>query len=302
MLRFLASRRAIVARPVVEWFVTNGYRGTRPSRSCIEGLLKSTVTSRTWLTQMPLELSIVLPGYNERASLAAAVEAHRLACESGEIGDFEIIIVDDASNDGMDQVARRLAADDRRIRVLTHTTNRGQVEAILTGFRAARGAVVTHNGIDLPFDPNDLVRVMPRFAAGADVVVVERRDRRAYGWSRTLLSWANVAVLRLLFRSPVRDHNFVQFYRREALASLAVRSRGVSTVTAELIVRAFAAGYRVDRLMAEYHARRAGRGTISAGKAFAALRETLRLRALLTAEKVGLSESGKWAMLVAPEP
>lgn len=251
---------------------------------------------------MSPELSIILPGYNERESLAAAVEAHRRACESGGIGDFEMIIVDDASSDGMDEVARQLAANDRRIRVLTHIANGGQVEAILTGFRAARGAVVTHNGIDLPFDPNDLIHVMSRFDNGADVVVVERRDRRAYGWGRTLLSWANVAVLRLLFRSPVRDHNFVQFYRREVFASLAVRSRGVSTVTAELIVRAFAAGYRIDRVKADYHARRAGRGTVGAGKAFAALRETLRLRALLTAEKVGLSRSAKWAMLAAPEP
>ncbi len=251
---------------------------------------------------MSPKLSIVLPGYNERDSLVPAVDAYRRACESGGIGNFEIIIVDDASTDGMHEVARRLAAADPRTRLVTHADNRGQVEAILTGFAAARGEVVTHNGIDLPFDPNDLPRIMPWFADGADVVVVERRDRRAYGWGRTLLSWANVAVLRLLFHSPVRDHNFVQFFRREVLASLPVRSRGVSTVTAELIVRAFTAGYRVDRVTAEYHARRAGRASIGARKAVAALRETLLLRALLTAEKVGLSQSGKWAMLVAPEP
>lgn len=246
------------------------------------------------------ELSIVLPGYNEHQSLAAAVDAHRRACDVMGISGFEIIIVDDASTDGMDQVAAQLTAADPRVRVLTHTVNRGQVAAILTGLRAARGKIVTHNGVDLPFNPNDLSHVWPRLAAGADVVVVERLDRRAYGWGRKLLSWINVALLRLLFHTPVSDHNFVQFFRRETLVHLPLRSRGVSTVTAELVVRAFAAGYRVDRIAADYCARRAGRGSVTLWRAAAALTETLRLRATLTAEKLGLSRPGKWAMLFAP--
>ena len=235
---------------------------------------------------MPPELSIVLPGYNERESLPAAIAAYRQACGAMGLRDYELIVVDDASSDGMGEVAAELAAADPRIRVLTHAANRGQVAAILTGFRAARGNVVTHNGIDLPFDPHDLPRVWERFVQGADVVVVERSDRRAYGWGRKALSWCNIGLLWLLFRSPVVDHNFVQFFRREVLALLAVRSRGVSTVTAELILRAFAAGYHVERVAARYHGRRAGRGTVTPRKAAVALLETLRLRARLTLERV----------------
>ncbi|HJT31190.1 MAG TPA: glycosyltransferase family 2 protein, partial [Pirellulales bacterium] len=235
---------------------------------------------------MSVDLSIVLPGYNECESLPAAVEAYRRACEAAGLREYELIIVDDGSTDGMGEVAAQLAAADPRIRVIAHAVNRGQVEAILTGFRAARGAVVTHNGIDLPFDPFDLPRVWQRFAEGADVVVVERRGRRAYGWGRKLLSWINIGLLRLLFRSPVVDHNFVQFFRREVLGSLAVRSRGVSTVTVELIVRAFAAGYRIDRVAADYHARRHGRGTVTPWKAAAALFETVRLWVWLMLERV----------------
>lgn len=225
-----------------------------------------------------MKLSIVLPGYNERASLVSAIEAYRQALD--EIGqhDYELLIVDDGSTDDTGAVARSLADADPRVRLLSHPVNRGQVESILTGFGEARGEIVTHNGMDLPFDPRDMAEPLRRFSHGADVVVVEREHRGSYGWARRLLSWANVAIVRALFRSPARDHNFVQFFRRDVVSRLPVRSRGVSTVTTELILRAFRRGYQVHRVTAPYHARRAGRSTITARKAARALMETLRLR------------------------
>jgi len=222
-------------------------------------------------------LSLVLPGYNEEAAISQAVHTCVDSFRQGGIEDFEIILVNDGSKDRTGERADELARQDSRIRVIHHEYNQGQSAAFLHGFAASRGQIVTWNGMDLPFHPQDVPRAMDCINAGADVVVVERRNRKAYGPVRKIISWSNVLVLRTLFGSPFRDHNFVQFFRREVLTRLPVESRGVSTVSAELIFRAVRAGYRVVPITADYHPRGTGRSTINLPKIVDTLLETGRL-------------------------
>ena len=266
--------------------------------------------------QAPPPLTVVLPVYDERASLEPALERYRRALVEQGLGDAELLVVDDGSRDGSGELAEALAAAwaksetastsaaahssaaqaardvgsannvtlasaTPRLRVLRHPVNRGQVAALRTGFAAARGTVVTHNGIDLPFAPERTSEALAPFAAGADVVVVERENRAANGVWRTVVSWGNVLVWKLLFGSPFADHNFVQLFRRDVLASLPVVSRGVNTVTAELLLRAHWAGYRVVRLRAPYEQRRTGKSSIRPRAVVRAAREVVRLRLLL---------------------
>ena len=226
-------------------------------------------------------LSIVLPAYNEQDALRDAIERYLAGLEACGIESFELLVVDDGSTDATGRLADELAGSDPRIRVVHQERNLGQAAAILTGFRHARGAIVTHNGIDLPFAPRDTARAMAPFGEGADVVVVERATRGSYGLARRVISRANVLLVRLLFRSPFRDHNFVQFYRREVVESIQPRSRGVSTVTPELILRARRRGYRVVAVPADYHRRRRGASSIGVREVLHAAVETLRLRWLM---------------------
>lgn len=226
---------------------------------------------------MSPELSVVLPCWNEEAALPGAVAVYLSALPASGVESFEVLIVNDASTDRSGAIADELARSDPRVRVLHHERNQGQVAGILNGFRAARGEVVTHNGVDLPFDPADTAAMLQVIREGADVVVVERTTREAYGLLRKVLSAGNVALWRLLFGSPFRDHNFVQFYRRAVVAGLPVVSRGVSTVTPELIVRARRAGFRVVARPAAYHRRRSGSSSITVKKVAHAAIETLRL-------------------------
>jgi glycosyltransferase involved in cell wall biosynthesis len=248
------------------------------------------------------ELSIVLPVYNEREALQPALDAYHVALSDAGIEDYEIILVDDGSTDGTGELAEAIAGADERVRVIHHDQNQGQVWAILTGFQAARGRVLTHNGIDLPFDPRDLPRALACFADGVDVVLVERTDRASYGLTRKVLSWANVLLLKLLLGTPFRDHNFVQFYRREVIAAVPVRSSGVSTVTAELIVRALRHGFRVVSVAAEYHRRRTGQSTITVRKVVDAAWQTLRLWWLLRDRESGIrSQESAGSPLLTPD-
>nr|MDQ2970456.1 glycosyltransferase [Acidobacteriota bacterium] len=73
-------------------------------------------------------ISILFPMWNEEAGMRHAVAAAREACEAlraeGEIGDWEIVIVDDASTDATGVIADELAGLDPRVRVAHHTLNR----------------------------------------------------------------------------------------------------------------------------------------------------------------------------------
>ena len=237
-------------------------------------------------------LSVILPAYNEAASLAQAVEAHVRVLQRLNLPGYEVVIVDDGSADETAAVARGLVANNACISLLRLERNVGQAAAILAGFAAARGRWLLHNGVDLPLSPAELpslVRLLEAADAlgtgGPTLLVVERQDRTAYSWRRRLLSWTNVLLVRLLFHSPVCDHNFVQIYQRDLLAALTPVSRGASTVTLELIVRAYRQGCRVLAVSAPYQPRRTGRSRLRMGTAWHALRETLRLRWLLWMER-----------------
>lgn len=226
---------------------------------------------------MSIALSVVVPIFNEREAAVSALLALAKGLERAGIHSYEIVAVDDGSTDGTYEQLLVLMRDAPGISALRHETNRGQAVAILTGMASACGEVVTHNAVDLPFDPNESARALKLLDLGADVVVVERADRTAYGPGRQFVSLANIGLQRLLLRSPFHDHNFVQFYRREVLQSVDVRSRGVSTVTPELILRARRLGFRVVTMTAPYRARTTGRSSVTWRKIARATGETIHL-------------------------
>lgn len=212
-----------------------------------------------------IELSVILPAYNEGAAVRSAVEQY-IAALPDCCSKFEIIVVNDGSTDQTKAVAEQLAQEHAAVRIINQPVNRGQVACIRRGMDEARGRVVTHNGVDLPFQPRDTGRMLELFRNGADVVVVERTNRQAYGLVRTVISWCNIALVKLLFRTPFVDHNFVQGFRQSVLHAVPVESRGVSTVTPELILKALHSGFRVESMKADYAERSAGKSSITLKK------------------------------------
>jgi glycosyltransferase involved in cell wall biosynthesis len=118
----------------------------------------------------PTPLSVVVPAYNEEATLAAVVEKLLRLPEL-----LEVIIVDDHSSDRTPEVARRLSAADARVRVARHERNQGKTAALRTGFALTRGQIVIVQDADLEYDPAEIpLVILPIVSGRADVVYGSR--------------------------------------------------------------------------------------------------------------------------------
>ncbi len=115
-------------------------------------------------------LSVVMPAYNEEATLAQIVE---LILQIPNL--LELVIVDDFSTDKTPRIAQKLAARDERIIYISQPKNGGKTEALKTGFAATSGAVVIVQDADLEYDPNEIADVIaPILEGSADVVYGSR--------------------------------------------------------------------------------------------------------------------------------
>jgi glycosyltransferase involved in cell wall biosynthesis len=127
------------------------------------------------------EISLVIPVYNEEENLPVLAAEIREAL--GPLGrPYEVVFVDDGSTDGSPEVLRRLAREDRRVRIVRQGRNAGQSAALDAGFRFARGDVVVTLDADLQNDPADIPRLLEKLD-GFDVVAGVRA-RRQDDWVR----------------------------------------------------------------------------------------------------------------------
>ncbi len=116
-----------------------------------------------------MKLSVVIPVYNEAATIASLIERVRAVAI-----DKEIIVVDDCSADGTADVLRALPPAPDLI-VKFHSVNRGKGAALRTGFQAATGDVVVVQDADLEYDPQEYHKLLAPIADGrADVVYGSR--------------------------------------------------------------------------------------------------------------------------------
>jgi glycosyltransferase involved in cell wall biosynthesis len=168
----------------------------------------------------PIELSLVVPVYNERESLRILVEeiGHALTGRR-----YEIVAVDDGSSDGSFEELKALKRDHPELHIVAFAANAGQTAAFAAGFRVARGRVIVTLDADLQNDPADIPALVAELAkSGATAVAGYRVDRRDSGWKRLQSRIAN-RVRNRLNRETIRDTGCsLKAFRADALRELAL--------------------------------------------------------------------------------
>ncbi len=117
-----------------------------------------------------MKISVVIPCYNERDTIAKIVEAVR----SSPIQPTELIVVDDASTDGTSEVLKK-KVEPIADKVVCHSANRGKGAALRSGFAVATGDIVLVQDADLEYSPEDYPALLEPILSGkADAVFGSR--------------------------------------------------------------------------------------------------------------------------------
>ncbi len=161
-------------------------------------------------------LSIVLPVYNEAQVLPVLVE--QIAGAVAECGaDYEILFVDDGSEDDSPWVLDQLAAADRRVRVIHLSRNFGQQAAVQAGMAHSRGDAVVLMDSDEQDAPEAIPRFVEQWRAGYDVVYAVRTERKEDRLKRLLFAAFHRLLSRIAaIRLPADAGNFGLVDRRVA--------------------------------------------------------------------------------------
>jgi len=201
-----------------------------------------------------LDVSIVLPVYNERDNLRPEVERIRASMDASGLT-YEIIVVDDGSTDGSADLARELGG----MRVIAFTRNRGSGSARKAGTAAARGRVTVWTDVDMTY-PNDTIPELVRALDGCDQVVGARTtEEGTMKGLRVPAKWLIRRLAQFLSKTEIPDLNsgfraFRTDVARQYLRNLPPGFSCVTTMTMSFL----AGGYTVGYLPIPY-AKRAGR-------------------------------------------
>ena len=200
------------------------------------------------------DVSVVLPIYNEKGHLRAEIDRIREALEASRYS-YELIVVDDGSNDGSEAELSRIDG----ITLITHRRNQGSGAARRTVTTAARRRVVVWTDVDMTY-PNDLIPDLVDAMEGVDHVVGWRQtEEGTHKLLRTPAKWVIRKLASFLSETDIKDLNSgLRAFRRDvAMQYVHELPKGFSCVTT-LTMSFLGNGYSIGFFPIQYFPR-AGR-------------------------------------------
>lgn len=229
------------------------------------------------VTAVP-EVSVVVPIYNEVESLPQLVA--KIAQTLGGQGlAYELICVDDGSQDGSAEWLKQEASQRSDLRAVLLRRNYGQTAAMAAGFHHVRAAkIITLDG-DLQNDPADIPLLLAKLDEGYDLVSGWRKNRQDHAVTRLLPS--KVANWMIGQVTGVQIHDYgcsLKAYRQEVVADMNLYGE----LHRFLPALAFMEGARICELPVRHHARQFGQSKYGLGRTFRVLLDLLTIYCMKT--------------------
>src|SRR3989338_6257502 len=203
-------------------------------------------------------LSIFFPCYNEALNVGPMIEqAVRVAEEYGV--DYEVLVVDDGSQDRSDRVVRDWSKKNTQVRLIQHAKNQGYGAALRTGLKNAKKDLVFLTDGDNQFHLSDIDKLFSKID-GCDVVAGYRIARQDQA-HRRLNGFLWTKLTRVLFGLPTRDVDCAfKLFRRKCLEGLTFESDHL-LIHAEILARLKKRGARIEEIGIPHYPRTAGKAT-----------------------------------------
>lgn len=208
-------------------------------------------------------ITVGMPAYNEEANIRKVVADSVVALEKQD-QPWELIVVDNHSNDGTVAAVKEMMVADPRIRIVEHETNRFYSGSVASILREARGDYIMIIDSDGQFTVEDLPAFMEKLQGGADFVLGWRKHRNDPLF-RLVASWIFKQMGRKWLGFNLHDLNCgIRMFNRK-FADVAVITQKINLANPELFACAVKHGLKVDEVEVQHFARLAGKTCNSLG-------------------------------------
>ena len=205
-------------------------------------------------------MSLVLLFYNEEANVVWVVEDLRKALDQAGF-DFQLVLVNNGSNDGTPELIADLVTSDSRLKSVTVEKNIGYGWGVIRGLKEANGEWVGFMDGDAQIASADVVRFLTSVSDDYDMVKV-RRSERHDGLIRSSVSEVYIIFFSLLFGISIYDINAKPvIFKREFLDIFKLNSRDWF-IDAELMLKFDYLGLRIRQVPVIFRKREAGRSNV----------------------------------------
>lgn len=218
-----------------------------------------------------LALSVVVPIYNEVASIPHLIDAVATTLSANQLS-YEIVCVDDGSQDGSTELLLELARSRPDLKAVILRRNYGQTAAMSAGFKHAQGRIIVMLDGDLQNDPADIPALLAKIEEGYDLVSGWRKERQDAALTRLLPSKiANWLIGKV---TGVKLHDYgcsLKAYRSELVADMNLYGE----LHRFLPALAYIEGARISEIPVRHHARRYGTSKYGLGRTFRVVMDLL---------------------------
>lgn len=207
-------------------------------------------------------ISIIIPVYNEEGNLSLLYESLVSTFATMDYN-YEMIFVDDGSNDTSFSLLEQLAQQNTNVKVIRFTRNYGQTAALAAGIDHAQGDAVVFMDADLQNDPTDIPMMLAKLNEGYDVVSGWRKDRQDIWLTRILPSKIANWVISKVTKVHLHDYGCtLKVYRRQVLNGYHLYGE------MHRFLPAFAAqvGAKIVEVPVKHHPRRYGQSKYGLGR------------------------------------